>query len=61
MTADNKQNDFLGCDQKGQGHSVVSSEADGVTTVEIHGEKYIVALDGQTARLWEKKWGLKKA
>jgi len=31
------------------------------TVVEIHGEKYLVDLDGQGARLWEKTWGMKKA
>jgi F-box protein 18 (helicase) len=30
------------------------------TVVETDGEKYLVALDGQAARLWEKEWGLKK-
>jgi hypothetical protein len=28
--------------------------------MEIEGEKYLVALDGQEGRLWEKEWGLKK-
>ncbi|MDD5205400.1 MAG: AAA family ATPase [Desulfobacterales bacterium] len=31
------------------------------TIVEINGGKYLVALDGQEGRLWEKEWGLKKA
>jgi hypothetical protein len=30
------------------------------TIVEIKGGKYLVALDGQEGRLWEKEWGLKK-
>lgn len=30
------------------------------TIVEINGEQYLVALDGQEARLWEKTWGLKR-
>jgi superfamily I DNA/RNA helicase len=29
--------------------------------IEISCEKYLVALDGQQGRLWEKEWGLKKA
>ena len=28
--------------------------------IEIREEKYLVALDGQTGRIWEKEWGLKK-
>ena len=31
------------------------------TVAETDGEKYLVALDGQSARLWEKEWDLKKA
>jgi len=32
------------------------------TVVEVDGEKkYLVDLDGQTGRLWEKGWGLRKA
>jgi len=27
------------------------------TIVEIKGEKYLVALDSQEGRLWEKEWG----
>jgi superfamily I DNA/RNA helicase len=30
------------------------------TVVEIDGEKFLVALDGQEAQLWEKEWGVKK-
>jgi hypothetical protein len=30
------------------------------TVVEVDGEKYLVALDGQVVHLWEKEWGLKK-
>jgi F-box protein, helicase, 18 len=30
------------------------------TVAEINGGKYLVALDGQEGRLWEKNWGLKK-
>jgi hypothetical protein len=30
------------------------------TVVEIDGEKYLVALDGQAAQLWEKAWSLRK-
>jgi len=29
--------------------------------VEIDGEKYLVDLDGQGARLWTKDWALRKA
>jgi hypothetical protein len=31
------------------------------TVVEVDGDKYLLDLDGQTARLWEKAWGVKKA
>ncbi|MEW6663585.1 MAG: UvrD-helicase domain-containing protein [Thermodesulfobacteriota bacterium] len=31
------------------------------TVIETAGEKYLVALDGQTGRLWQKEWRLKKA
>jgi urease alpha subunit len=31
-----------------------------ITIVEIKGETYLVDLDGQAAKLWEKAWGLKK-
>jgi hypothetical protein len=31
------------------------------TIVETDGDKYLVALDGQEGRLWEKEWGLKRA
>jgi len=31
------------------------------TVVETDGDKYLVALDGQAAHLWEKEWGLKRA
>jgi len=30
------------------------------TVTKVAGEKYLVALDGKTAQLWEKEWGLKK-
>lgn len=30
------------------------------TVVEVDGEKYLVDLDGQEAKLWEKVWGLRK-
>jgi dsDNA-specific endonuclease/ATPase MutS2 len=30
------------------------------TIVEIDGEKYLVDLDGQGARLWAKDWALRK-
>ena len=40
--------------------SVRTSHGTG-TVVETDGEKYLVALDGQVAQLWEKEWGLKKA
>lgn len=30
------------------------------TIIELKEEKYLVALDGQAGRLWEKEWGLKK-
>ncbi|MBW1985462.1 MAG: hypothetical protein JRI53_12140, partial [Deltaproteobacteria bacterium] len=30
------------------------------TVAEIDDEKYLVDLDGQAARLWEKAWGLRK-
>jgi superfamily I DNA/RNA helicase len=41
------------------GDRVKTSHGTG-TVIEIDGEKYLVALDGQTARLWEKEWGLIK-
>lgn len=41
------------------GHRVRTSLGNG-TIVEISGEKYLVALDRQTARIWEKEWALKK-
>jgi len=28
-----------------------------ITIVEIKGETYLVDLDGQAAKLWEKAWG----
>jgi hypothetical protein len=31
------------------------------TVMEVDGEKYLVALDGQAARLWQKAWGMRKA
>jgi hypothetical protein len=31
------------------------------TVVGTDGEKYLVALDGQEAQLWEKEWGMRKA
>jgi len=31
------------------------------TVVEINGEKYLVDLDGQGAKLWTKEWALRKA
>jgi len=30
------------------------------TVTKVSGEKCLVALDGKTAQLWEKEWGLKK-
>ena len=30
------------------------------TVVEVDGDKYLVDLDGQEAKLWEKAWGLRK-
>ena len=39
MTADIEQNDFLGCDQKGQGDPVVSSEADCVAAGEFAAQR----------------------
>jgi len=31
------------------------------TIVMVDGEKYLVALDGQVAQLWEKEWGMRNA
>ena len=42
------------------GDSVTTSHGTG-TVVEIDGEKYLVDLDGQSARLWTKEWALRKA
>jgi hypothetical protein len=42
------------------GDRVKTSHGTG-TVVEIDGEKYLVDLNGQTVRLWEKGWGLGKA
>ena len=28
--------------------------------IEVDGDKYLVALDGRTARLWDREWGLKR-
>lgn len=42
------------------GDRVRTSHGEG-SIVEINGGKYLVALDGQEGRLWEKEWGLKKA
>jgi F-box protein 18 (helicase) len=41
------------------GDRVQTSHGKG-TVIEADGKKYLVALDGQTAQLWEKAWGLKK-
>jgi hypothetical protein len=42
------------------GDRVKTSHGTG-TVVETDGEKYLVALDGQAAQLWEKECGLRKA
>jgi hypothetical protein len=42
------------------GDRVKTSHGTG-TVVEIDGEKYLVDLDGQGARLWTKDWALRKA
>jgi len=42
------------------GDRVKTSHGTG-TVVEIDGEKYLVDLDRQGARLWTKDWALKKA
>jgi hypothetical protein len=42
------------------GDSVTTSHGTGAV-VEIDGEKYLVDLDGQGARLWTKDWALRKA
>jgi len=42
------------------GDSVTTSHGKG-TVVEIDGEKYLVDLDGQGAKLWTKDWALRKA
>jgi len=41
------------------GDRVKTSHGTG-TVVEIDGEKYLVDLDGQGARLWTKDWALRK-
>jgi F-box protein 18 (helicase) len=41
------------------GDRVRTSHGSG-TVVETDGEKYLVALDGQEGRLWEKEWGMKR-
>ena len=41
------------------GERVKTSHGNG-TVIQIVGEKYLVALDGQTAQLWERDWGLRK-
>ncbi|MEW6664347.1 MAG: hypothetical protein AB1512_03895 [Thermodesulfobacteriota bacterium] len=42
-----------------KGDRVKTSHGTG-TVVETDGEKYLVALDGQVAQLWEKEWGIRK-
>jgi dsDNA-specific endonuclease/ATPase MutS2 len=42
------------------GDRVKTSHGTG-TIVEIDGEKYLVDLDGQGAKLWTKDWALRKA
>jgi hypothetical protein len=42
------------------GDRVKTSHGTG-TVVEIDGEKYLVDLNGQSARLWTKDWALRKA
>jgi hypothetical protein len=42
------------------GPGVTTSHGTG-TVVEIDGEKYLVELDGQGARLYTKDWALRKA
>jgi hypothetical protein len=42
------------------GDRVKTSHGTG-TVIEVDGEKYLVALDGQTAQLWENMWSLKKS
>jgi F-box protein, helicase, 18 len=41
------------------GDRVRTSHGSG-TIVKINGERHLVALDGQTAQLWEKAWGLRR-
>jgi len=41
------------------GDRVRTSHGEGTIT-EVDGDKYLVDLDGQPARLWEKGWGLKR-
>jgi hypothetical protein len=41
------------------GDRVITSNGEG-RVIDVDDGKYLVALDGQEARLWEKAWGLKK-
>lgn len=41
------------------GDRVKTSHGKGIV-IEVEGDKYLVALDGQAAQLWEKEWGLRR-